>query len=357
MKTNFNLYNGKTVLVTGHTGFKGSWLSLILQHLGANVVGYSLSPETEENLFSILNLSKKVTSVIADIRDKTKLGETFQKYKPEIVFHLAAQPLVRKSYSNPFYTYDVNVNGTLNVLDAIQKTPSVKSFINVTTDKVYKNEELNIPFEEGFALDGYDPYSNSKSCSDLITQCYKRCFFDKCDIAVSTVRAGNVIGGGDFAEDRIIPDCVRAARKHESIVVRNPNSIRPYQHVLEPLFAYLWLALEQLKDHSLSGSYNIGPRMEDCVSTKQLVEIFCANWGEHINWKANIDPNSPHESNFLRLSCSKLNKVIGWKPQLNIKQAISLVCEWSKVYLNQGNIEKVTLRQIDQYTDLISDIR
>lgn len=353
MKSNFNLYNGKTVLVTGHTGFKGSWLCLILRHLGAKVVGYSLLPDTEENLFSILNLSEKMSSVIADIRDKQSLNETFHKYQPEIVFHLAAQPLVRKSYLQPYYTYDVNVNGTLNVLDSIQKTSSVRSFINVTTDKVYKNEELNIPFEENYALDGFDPYSNSKSCSDLITQCYKRCFFDKNNVAVSSVRAGNVIGGGDFAEDRIIPDCIRAARKNEIIEVRNPNSIRPYQHVLEPLFAYLSLAIEQEKDPLLSDCYNIGPRMEDCISTKRLVEIFCDCWGNHINWKANIEPNSPHEANFLKLNCRKLNKAIDWTPQLNITQAVSMVCEWSKAYLEHENLEKIMISQIDQYIALI----
>lgn len=353
MKSNFDFYKGKTVLVTGLTGFKGSWLGFILSNLGADVIGYSLEPIEKTSLYSILKLEKKVNSIISDIRDREKLNEVIKKYKPEIVFHLAAQPLVRESYLDPYYTYDVNFNGTLNILDSVLKSNSVKSFVNVTTDKVYRNNETNIAFKEDFSLDGYDPYSNSKSCSDLVTQCYKRCFFEKNDVAISTVRAGNVIGGGDFSKDRIIPDCVRAAKKSKDIVIRNPNSIRPYQHVLEPLFAYLLIAKEQYNNIQLSGSYNIGPNSEDCVTTRELVELFCKEWGNGLKWICNTELNAPHEANFLKLDCEKIKSTFDWRPLLNISEAVNLVCSWSKSYLNKDNVENITLDQINAYLDMI----
>lgn len=351
---NFDFYKGKTVLITGHTGFKGSWLSLILSNLGANVVGYSLAPKKDNNLFSILQLDKKVTSIISDIRDKNFVNSIFGKYQPQIVFHLAAQPLVRDSYLAPHYTYDVNINGTLNVLDSVYKTRSVKSFVNVTTDKVYKNNETDRFFKEGDPLDGYDPYSNSKSCSDLITNCYKRCFLNDSNVAVSIVRAGNVIGGGDFSKDRIIPDCINAAIENKSIVIRNPNSIRPYQYVLEPLFAYLLIAREQYENKKISGTYNIGPNPKDCVTTKELVDMFCKEWGNGSNWISKNDSNAPHEANFLKLDCEKIKTTFNWNPIFSISDAIKKVCDWYKAYFSKKNILNLTLDQINEYQDNIN---
>lgn len=351
---NFDFYKGKTVLITGHTGFKGSWLSLILSNLGANVVGYSLAPKKDNNLFSILQLDKKVTSIISDIRDKNFVNSIFDKYQPQIVFHLAAQPLVRDSYLAPHYTYDVNINGTLNVLDSVYKTRSVKSFVNVTTDKVYKNNETDRFFKEGDPLDGYDPYSNSKSCSDLITNCYKRCFLNDSNVAVSIVRAGNVIGGGDFSKDRIIPDCINAAIENKSIVIRNPNSIRPYQYVLEPLFAYLLIAREQYENKKISGTYNIGPNPKDCVTTKELVDMFCKEWGNGSNWISKNDSNAPHEANFLKLDCEKIKTTFNWNPIFSISDAIKKVCDWYKAYFSNKNILNLTLDQINEYQDKIN---
>ena len=245
----FSFYKNKTIIVTGHTGFKGTWLCKILIKAGAKVVGYSLEPPTKPSLFELSRIEDQMVSIIGDIRDYDHLKQTFDKYQPELVFHLAAQPIVRDSYINPKYTYETNVIGTVNVCECVRLTPSVKSFLNVTTDKVYLNdEEPDHPFKEGEPLDGYDPYSNSKSCSELVTHSYKKSFFNSSDCAVSTARAGNVIGGGDFAKDRIMPDCVRAIEKGEDIIVRNPYSTRPYQHVLEPLYIYLIIVQKQYED-------------------------------------------------------------------------------------------------------------
>ena len=275
-----SFYKGKKVFITGHTGFKGSWLSKILVMAGAEVTGYALNPPTNPNLFDIAGLEGKMTSVIGDIRDFDKLSEAFAKAEPEIVFHLAAQPIVLTSYEQPRYTYETNVMGTVNILECARQSKTVKSVLNVTTDKVYKNNEWCWGYRENEPLDGYDPYSNSKSCSELVTHSYKASFFDNSDIAVSTARAGNVIGGGDFADNRIIPDCVRASMKKEPIVVRNPNSTRPYQHVLEPLNAYLMIAEMQYNDKKYQGYYNVGPDDRDCLTTGQLATIFCDAWGE-----------------------------------------------------------------------------
>ena len=252
----FNFYKGKKVLVTGHTGFKGTWLSRILVNAGAEVTGYSLNPPTDPALFNMAGLEGKMNSVIGDIRDLAHLKQVFEDTKPEIVLHLAAQPIVRDSYKDPVYTYETNVIGTVNILECVRLNPCVKSFLNVTTDKVYENREWEYGYREVDRLDGYDPYSNSKSCSELVTHSYKQSFFTDGRCAVSTCRAGNVIGGGDFAADRIVPDCVRAAEKKEPIIVRNPHSTRPFQHVLEPLFLYLTVAKAQWENAELAGCYN-----------------------------------------------------------------------------------------------------
>lgn len=335
-------YRGKKVLVTGHTGFKGSYICKLLIILGADVTGYSLEPPTEPALFNILKLSESMNSIIGDIRDLSKLQSVFNETKPEIVIHMAAQPIVRESYSNPVYTYDVNVMGTVNLLECVRNTPSVKSVINVTTDKVYLNREWEWGYREDEELKGYDPYSNSKSCSELVTYSYLNSFFKDRDIAVSTCRAGNVIGGGDFAPDRIIPDCFRAVAKGEDIVVRNPYSTRPYQHVLEPLYVYLMIAMRQYIDKSLAGNYNVGPDDTDCYTTGDLVDLFCKKWeqrtGNKVNWVNQYD-GGPHEANFLKLDCSKLKKTFGWKPMMNVEEAMDIIVKWYYEYLNWGNIE------------------
>ena len=265
-----SFYNGKKVLVTGHTGFKGTWLCNILLLAGADVTGYSLEPPTDPSMFEITGLGKRMNSVIGDIRDFDCLKKVFDEVRPEIVLHLAAQPIVLESYNNPKYTYETNVMGTVNILECIRTSDSVKSFLNVTTDKVYKNDETIWGFRENEPLDGFDPYSNSKSCSELVTHSYKSSFFADNHVKISTARAGNVIGGGDFAANRIIPDCVRAAMKGEDIKVRNPNSIRPYQHVLEPLYVYLMIAAEQYDNANAADWYNVGPNESDCLTTGEL---------------------------------------------------------------------------------------
>lgn len=346
-----NFYKNKTILVTGHTGFKGSWLCKILINSGANVIGYSLDPPTQPNLFNISNIEKDMISIIGDISDLEKLKSTFDTYKPELVIHMAAQPIVRDSYADPVYTYNTNVMGTVNILECIRISNCVKSFLNVTTDKVYHNNEWLWGYRETDALDGFDPYSNSKSCSELVTHSYKNSFFADRKVAVSTARAGNVIGGGDFANDRIIPDCVRAASNKQTIGVRNPNSIRPYQHVLEPLFAYLMIIEKQYNDISYSGYYNVGPDDIDCITTGALVDLFCKSWSDEISWENQSVENAPHEAGFLKLDCSKLKSVFNWQPRWNIKTAINKTVEWSKVYLKQENIAEIMDSQINEFIE------
>lgn len=344
-----NFYNGKRVLVTGHTGFKGTWLCKVLLKLGAEVTGYSLNPPTTLSLYDICNLQKDVNSIIGDIRDLSSLMKVFESIQPEIVFHLAAQPIVRDSYSQPVYTFETNVMGTVNILECVRLTSSVKSFVNVTTDKVYKNNEWNWGYREIDVLGGFDPYSNSKSCSELVTESYKNSFFYDNKVAISTARAGNVIGGGDFANDRIVPDCVRAAKENKKIIVRNPNSIRPYQHVLEPLFSYLMIAEKQYGNpEKYASNYNIGPDDSDCVTTGHLVNIFCQKWGDGQQWE-NISSNGPHEANFLKLDCSKMKNVFNWKPTWNIEDALEKTIEWTKAYLNGDDINRCIDKQIDEF--------
>ncbi len=343
-----SFYKGKKVLVTGHTGFKGSWLCRILANAGAQVTGYSLTPPTEPNLYSLSRVDGKIHSVTGDIRDRDRLMKVFDEAAPEIVFHLAAQPIVRDSYKDPVYTYETNVMGTVNICEAVRLHPCVKSFLNVTTDKVYKNNEWEWGYREDEPLDGFDPYSNSKSCSELVTHSYINSFYCDMDIAVSTARAGNVIGGGDFANDRIIPDCVRAAMDKKDIIVRNPNSTRPYQHVLEPLLVYLMIACRQYEDVSCAGFYNVGPDEQDCITTGQLAELFCKYWGEGQKWFSQSD-HGPHEANFLKLDCSRLKKVFGWKPGWNAAQAVEKTVEWFKIYAQGGDAAACMDRQIDEF--------
>ena len=343
-----NFYKNKKVLITGHTGFKGSWLCRILINAGAKVTGYSLEPPTEPSLFKLAKIENDINHIIGDIRDLDHLTKVFDEVQPEIVLHLAAQPIVRESYKNPVGTYETNVMGTVNICECVRTHECVRSFLNVTTDKVYKNNEWAWGYRENEPLDGYDPYSNSKSCSELVTHSYINSFYDIDRVRVSTARAGNVIGGGDFAVDRIIPDCVRAASSGEKIIVRNPYSTRPYQHVLEPLFAYLMIAKAQYEDKKYAGFYNVGPDDKDCVTTGDLVDIFCSKWGKGLTWENRYD-GGPHEANFLKLDCSLLKSTFGWKPKCGIEEAIEKVIEWSKVWINQTEISKEMDREIENY--------
>ena len=342
-------WRGRRVFLTGHTGFKGSWMSRVLLNMGAELTGYSQPAPTQPNLFSMAGLEGNIKSIIGDIRDFEKLNDAVKKSSPEIVIHMAAQPIVRESYKDPRYTYEANVMGTVNILECIRLCEGVKSFVNVTTDKVYHNREWCWGYREEDSLNGYDPYSNSKSCSELVTSSYKNSFFGDGKTAVSTARAGNVIGGGDFAPDRIIPDCIRAVMKKEPIVVRNPHSTRPYQHVLEPVFAYLMIAEKQYEEpKKYAGSYNVGPDDCDCLTTGELADIFCSAWGEDAKWE-NKWRGGPHEANFLKLDCSKVKTVFGWKPKWHIAKAVAKTCEWSKEWLSGGNIADIMNSQIKEY--------
>lgn len=343
-----SFYEGKKVFVTGHTGFKGSWLCKMLTNVGAEVTGYSLNPPTSPSLFEIASIEHDIHSVIGDIRDYKALKVAFDEVQPEIVLHLAAQPIVRDSYKDPAYTYETNVMGTVNILECVRNSSCVRSFLNVTTDKVYLNKEWAWGYRENEELDGYEPYSNSKSCSELVTHSYKNSFFNDGTVAISTARAGNVIGGGDFANDRIIPDCIRSAIKEEDIVVRNPFSTRPYQHVLEPLYAYLMIAAMQYEDGKYAGYYNVGPDDVDCFQTGALVDLFVSKWGEGMKWINRYD-GGPHEANFLKLDCSKLKATFSWKPHWNLDTAIEMVVEWSKCWLEGGDIRSCMDKQIEVF--------
>ena len=350
MNFDLSFYKDKKVFVTGHTGFKGSWLCKILSDAGAEVTGYSLAPQTNPSLFELAEINKLVHSVIGDISDFAGLKEAFDEAQPEIVLHLAAQPIVRDSYKNPVYTYQTNVMGTVNILECVRQSDCVKSFLNVTTDKVYLNREWEWGYREDEMLDGFDPYSNSKSCSELVTHSYKNSFFADGKVAISTARAGNVIGGGDFSNDRIIPDCVRAAEKHEAIIVRNPYSTRPYQHVLEPLFAYLMIAAKQYEDIAYAGWYNVGPDDCDCFETGALVDLFVRHWGDGLRW-INRHDGGPHEASFLKLDCSKIKNKFGWKPCWNLDKAVKKTVEWTKCWLSNGDIAACMERQIEEFVN------
>lgn len=343
-----DFYKGKRVLVTGHTGFKGTWLCRILTMAGAEVTGYALKPPTEPSLFELSGIEVQMRSCIGDIRDLEHLDQIFKETRPEIVLHLAAQPIVRDSYKDPVLTYETNVMGTVHVLECVRHTDSVRSFLNVTTDKVYENHEWEWGYRETDPLDGYDPYSNSKSCSELVTHSYQKSFFKESRTAISTARAGNVIGGGDFANDRILPDCVRAALNQKTIPVRNAHSIRPYQHVLEPLFAYLMIAARQYEDPGFAGYYNVGPDDKDCITTGDLVDLFCGFWGEGQTW-ANYDAGGPHEANFLKLDCSRLKTTFGWHPVWDVTEAVKRTVEWTKAWRGGRVLDHVMERQIREF--------
>ena len=344
----FDFYKNKKIFLTGHTGFKGTWLTRILLKAGAKVTGYAMDPPTTPSLFIQTKTENDIHSIIDDIRNRDSLIKTIQEAKPDIVFHLAAQPIVRLSYREPADTYETNVMGTVNVLEAVRLTPSVRSFVNITTDKVYENKEWHWGYRENENLCGYDPYSNSKSCSELVTYSYRNSFF--CDDnapAISTARSGNVIGGGEYAEDRIIPDCIRAVNAEKEIIVRNPHSTRPYQHVMECLSGYLLLAQKQYNDKTFADAYNFGPDDESCVTTGKLTELFCDIWGTDASWKVQGD-DGPHEANFLKLDCTKAKVVLNWKPRWDIRTAVKKIVEFAKASTDDERKACVN-RQINEY--------
>ena len=336
-------YRGKRVFVTGHTGFKGSWLCRMLTGAGAEVTGFALDPPTAPALFELAGLAGRMTDVRGDVRDLDALWAAYAAARPQVVLHLAAQPIVRESYRDPRTTYATNVMGTVNLLECVRRAMAEgfapASVLNVTTDKVYQNNEWCWGYREDEPLDGYDPYSNSKSCSELVTHSYIRSFFGAPGApAVSTARAGNVIGGGDFAADRIIPDCVRAVQRGEIIGVRSPHSTRPYQHVLEPLAAYLLIAQRQAEDKAYAGFYNVGPDDCDCLTTGALVDLFCKAWGAGAAWEDRAEPGAPHEANFLKLDCSRLKSTLGWQPRWHMDTCMEMTCRFTRVWLADGDV-------------------
>jgi CDP-glucose 4,6-dehydratase len=342
----FNFYKDKKVFITGHSGFKGSWLCKSLNLMGAKVTGHSLKPQEHPNLFELAEIENNVKNYFADIRDLASLKKAVFETEPDIIIHMAAQPLVRLSYKEPIYTYETNVLGTLNVLEVLRQCKSVKSFLNVTTDKVYKNIEMQNGYKETDELMGGDPYSNSKSCSELVTYSYKKSFFENSQVAISTARSGNVIGGGDFALDRIIPDAIRAIEKKETLIIRYPNSIRPYQFVLEALGAYLLIIKKQFEDINFQGSYNIGPELSDCIKTSHLIELFCKHFPQ-TKWEIQ-NKNEPHEAGFLKLDTTKIKQTFNWKPLIGIQKAVALTADWTKAYFDGKNIREIMDKQIHQ---------
>lgn len=345
-------YHGKKVLVTGHTGFKGGWLCHFLSLLGANVVGFSLPQEEEASPLPWI-LSPQVTSYFGDIGDFSAISAVVTKEQPEFVFHLAAQPLVLRSYEKPVETYQTNVMGTVHLCESIRRTSSVQSFVNVTTDKVYENKEWQRGYVETDVLDGYDPYSNSKSCSELVTASFIRSFFQESKVPTSTLRAGNVIGGGDRGLHRILPDCIRGCQAGTPITLRNPHSVRPYQHVLEPLYAYLTVAMVQCKRPELAGAYNIGPNLEDCITTEALVRQVVTHWGEGASYGVEA-MEQPHEANLLRLDCSKLRDAFQLAPLWSVEEAVKHTVDWEKKVMGGLSPQEACSQQIRAYLSQIS---
>ena len=341
-------FQGRRVFVTGHTGFKGSWLCMLLSLAGAEVTGFALPPEGEESLFALAGIEGRVRSVLGDVRDFESLKAAFDAARPEIVLHLAAQPIVREGYRDPAGTYAANVMGTVHILECVRQAGCVRSFLNVTTDKVYQERPGPWGYRESDRLNGPDPYSSSKSCSELVTACYRGSYFSGGGTAVSTARAGNVIGGGDFSPDRILPDCVRAARAGRAVPIRNPASIRPYQHVLEPLSAYLRIVRRQYEDAGLADCYNVGPDAGDCVSTGELADLFCASWGGGLCWE-HTGSGGPREAAVLRLDASKIRSVLGWKPRWHVERAVSETVKWTKAWLSGQDVPRFMEEQIRSF--------
>lgn len=353
-------WKNKRVFLTGHTGFKGSWLSIWLHSMGANVTGYALQPPTIPSLFETAGVEQLVHSIIGDIRDADLFEKSMLQANPEIVIHMAAQPLVRESYKNPVETYSTNVMGTVHLFENVRKCSSVKAVINVTTDKCYKNKEWVWGYRENESMGGYDPYSNSKACSELVTSSYRSSFFNPADydshgVAVASARAGNVIGGGDWADDRLIPDCINSLVNNEPIIIRNPNAIRPWQHVLEPLSGYLLLA-EKLYNYGpeYAEAWNFGPNDEDAKPVEWIVQAVIGNWDGRASYKVD-EGNHPHEAAYLKLDCSKAKMKLGWQPRWNLETAIEKIVEWTNQYRLKQNMLDVCTKQLYLYSKTLNE--
>ena len=355
---NAAFWKGKRVLLTGHTGFKGSWLSLWLQSMEAQVVGYALAPPSTPSLFEIAQVGKGMTSIIGDIRDLAQLRKLFVEYKPEIVIHMAAQALVRYSYAEPVETYATNVMGTVNLLEAVRSAGGVKAVVNVTSDKCYENREWEWGYRENEAMGGYDPYSNSKGCAELVTAAYRNSYFhpekyQTHGVAIASGRAGNVIGGGDWAEDRLIPDVMRAITQGKPVNIRNPHAIRPWQHVLEPLSGYLVLAQKLYEEGATCAEgWNFGPSDEDAKPVQWIVEKLTQSWGEGARWELD-GGNHPHEAHYLKLDCSKAKARLAWNPRWHLEQALDAIIEWQRAYRDGNDMHELTLRQISTYNNSV----
>jgi CDP-glucose 4,6-dehydratase len=351
-------WRGKKVFLTGHTGFKGSWLSIWLRELGAEVTGYALEPPTKPSLFVLAGVDKLVASVIADVRDPDRLKSEMTNAAPEIVIHMAAQPLVRDSYKIPVETYSTNVMGTVHLLEAVRACPSVRAVINVTTDKVYENREWVWGYRENEPFGGYDPYSNSKGCSELVTSAYRSSYFnpheyERHGVAVASARAGNVIGGGDWATDRLIPDCIRALLAGEEVLIRNPHAIRPWQHVLEPLSGYLLLAKRLFEDGPrFAEGWNFGPREEDAQTVESIVQRLCRIWGENASYRLDSGEH-PHEAHYLKLDCSKARSALLWRPRWKLEQAIDSIVAWTVAFREERELAQVCRQQIAEYVTTV----
>jgi CDP-glucose 4,6-dehydratase len=350
-----SFWHGKKVLLTGHTGFKGSWLSIWLQILGAEVLGYGLPTSTQPNLFDLAKVSDRMNSVFSDIRDLERLCEVMAEFQPEIVIHMAAQALVRESYTHPVETYAVNVMGTVNILETVRRVGGVRAFVNVTSDKCYENREWVWGYRENEAMGGYDPYSNSKGCSELITSAYSNSFFNLADYAkhgvgIATARAGNVIGGGDWAGDRLIPDILKAWQLGKTVTIRYPQAIRPWQHVLEPLSGYLTLAEHLYHDGiTYRGAWNFGPNESDAKTVGWVVDCMMELWGNNVSWMQETSPQ-PHEANYLKLDCSKARSQLKWQPRLDAQTALAWVLDWTKALQTGANMRDVTVNQIMEFS-------
>lgn len=356
---NAEFWRGKRVLLTGHTGFKGSWLSLWLQQMGADVTGYALQPPTNPSLFEVAGVAKGMTSIIGDIRDLAQLRKVFAEHRPEIVIHMAAQPLVRYSYVEPVETYSTNVMGVVNLLEAVRSTDSVRTAVNVTSDKCYENREWVWGYRENEPMGGFDPYSNSKGCAELVTAAYRSSYFHPekyktHGVAVASARAGNVIGGGDWADDRLIPDIMRAITQGRPVNIRNPHAIRPWQHVLEPLSGYLLLAQKLHEEGAgYAEGWNFGPNDEDAKPVQWIVEKLTQAWGEGASWV--LDGGShPHEAHYLKLDCSKAKARLDWHPRWRLEDALTAIIDWHRAYRDGRDMHELTVRQIRAYNDGIS---
>ena len=344
-------WKGKRVFLTGHTGFKGSWLSLWLEDMGAIVKGYSLEPYTEPSLFKVAKVSSGIESEIGDIRDYDKLKSSVNSFSPEIILHLAAQPLVRDSYEDPLGTYETNVMGTANLLQASRELPNLKSIVIVTTDKCYENREWEWGYRENEAMGGYDPYSSSKGCAELVTSAFRRSFFQSIDVAIASARAGNVIGGGDWSKDRLIPDVLRSYNQGDQVIIRNPKATRPWQHVIEPLSGYLILAEELYnKGQAFAEPFNFGPRDEDCQSVESILNTININWEGCPGWKLDDEAN-PHEARFLKLDISKAKDKLNWTPKWNLESTIKRIVDWNKAFNRQENMREHCINEIKSYSN------